>query len=228
MIVLRQLATLIAKDLRLEWRRRARLLVVLVFACTTLLLFSFALGRETELLVKASGGLLVLALLLSSTLGLAESFRVEHEDRALEGLFLLPVDPVAVFYAKTITNTLFLIVLGPILVPVALALYSVHIEPGKLGDFALIWALTASGLAAPGTLYSGMTSRMRGQDVLLPLLLFPLAGPLLIASVRSLTLLITGDAMDELGAWRGLLIAFDVIYWSIGGVLYPFVCEEGT
>jgi heme exporter protein B len=226
--VLRQLVTLLRKDLRLEWRRRARLLVVLVFGGMTLLLFSFALGPDSTVLGRASGGLLVLALLLSSTLGLAESFRVEHEDRALEGLFLLPVEPVAVFYSKAITNTLFLLVLAPVLAPAALILYSVEMDPGAVFDFALIWGLAAAGLAAPGTLYSGMTSRMRGQDVLLPLLLFPLVGPLLLASVKSLSLVILGDAMDQLDSWRNLLIAFDVIYWSIGGVLYPFVCEEGT
>lgn len=226
-MIVRQLVTLLGKDLRLEWRRRARLLVVFVFGAMTLLLFSFALP-ETEMLVRASGGLLVLALLLSSTLGLAESFRVEHEDRALEGLFLLPVEPVAVFYSKAIANTLFLLALGPVLAPAALILYSVQVEPGAIAHFALIWTLAAAGLAAPGTLYSGMTSRMRGQDVLLPLLLFPLVGPLLLASVKSLNLVILGDPMDQLGSWRTLLIAFDVIYWSIGGVLYPFVCEEGT
>ncbi|HVS15022.1 MAG TPA: heme exporter protein CcmB [Thermoanaerobaculia bacterium] len=228
MSALRQLRVLLGKDLRLEWRRRARLLVVLLFGVMTLLLFSFALGPDTHALGRASGGLLVLALLLSSTLGLAESFRVEHDDRALEGLLLLPVEPVAVFYAKALSNTLFLLVLGPVLAPVALILYAVQIDPARLFDFALTWLLAVAGLAAPGTLYAGMTSRMRGQDVLLPLLLFPLVVPMLLAAVKSMTLVILGDPMDQLGSWRGLLISFNVIYWSIGGILYPYVCEEGT
>ena len=228
MSVLDQLAAVLKKDFVLEWRRRTRLLSIVLFGVVTLLLFSFALDGESDALNRAAAGFLVLALLLSSTLGLSESFRIEHENQALEGLLLLPVEPVAFFYGKAIGNALFLLLLAPILMPVALVLYAVEIGANELLQLLALWAAVAAGLAAPGTLYAAMTSRLRSQDVLLPLLLYPLEVPLLLAAVKSFDLVLRGDPMDQLDSWTLFLIAFDVIYWSLCGLLSSFVLEEGT
>ena len=175
MRLLQQTWAIVRKDMLLEWRGRSRILSVLLFGVVTLLLFSFAVGPDSIMLRAAAGGFLVLALLLSSTLGLSESFRVEQEQRAIEGLLLLPVDPVALYYGKCLSNTFFLMILAPVLTPVALILYSVELDvAGFLGLLGL-WTLAAAGLSAPGTLYAAMTSRLQSQDVLLPLLLFLLA-----------------------------------------------------
>ncbi len=227
MSALRQVASLVAKDLLLEWRGRTRFLSVVLFGVVTLLLFSFAAGPNTPAMRSGAAGFLVLALLLSSTLGLAESFRLEQEERALEGLLLLPVDPVALFYAKAIGNTLFLLLLAPILTPVALVLYAVSIEPERVAVLLGLWALAAAGLSAPGTLYAAMTSRLRSQDVLLPLLLFPLVVPVLMGAVKATALVLSGDPMSQLGSWVTLLGAFALIYWSVCGLLFPYTVEEG-
>jgi heme exporter protein B len=226
MRVLRQAVEVLRKDLLLEWRRRARLVAVLVFAINVLLLFSFALGADAATLRLAAGGLLMLTLLFSSTLALGESFRAEHEHAALEGLLLLPVDPVAVYYGKAVANALFLILLGPFLVPAALVLFGGEVDAPSALRLCALWAAIAAGLAGPGTLYAAMTGNVRGQDVLLPLLLFPLEIPVLVAGVRSTSLVLAGDPMSQLGGWVGLLLAFDVIYWSLCGVLFPYVVEE--
>ena len=228
MTLLRQAAAVLGKDLRLEWRRRTRLLSIVLFGVVTLLLFSFAVGPDSEALRGAAAGFLVLALLLSSTLGLSESFRVEHENRALEGLLLLPVEPMALYYGKAVGNTLFLLLLAPILGPVSLVLYGVELHPTALLQLFGLWALAAAGLAAPGTLYAAMTSRLQSQDVLLPLLLFPLEVPVLLASVKAFDLVLSGDAMSQLGSWALFLVSFDVIYWSLCGILFPQVVEEGS
>ena len=226
MTVLRQVVALVRKDLLLEWRGRSRFISVLLFGAVTLLLLSFAVGPDSAALAKSASGFLVLALLLSSTLGLSESFRLEQEESALEGLLLLPVDPLAVFYSKAISNTLFLVLLAPVLTPVAIILYTVELAPLGLGALVGLWALAAAGLSAPGTLYAAMTSRLRSQDVLLPLLLFPLVVPVLMASVKGASLILTGDPMEQLGSWSALLISFDVIYWLLCGVLFPYVVED--
>ena len=119
----------------------------------------------TPLISTAAAGFLVLALLLSSTLSLSESFRLEQEDRALEGLVLLPVDPVALFYGKAIGNTLFLLLLAPLFTPVALVLYTVELGFMKILTLVGLWALAAAGLSAPGTLYAAMTSRLRSEGL---------------------------------------------------------------
>lgn len=223
---LSQARTIVLKDLRLEWRGRSRFLSVVLFGVVTLLLFSFAVGPDSQALSKASAGFLVLALLLSSTLGLTESFRLEEVDQALEGLYLIPVDPLAIYYGKASGNTLFLVLLAPILAPIALVLYSVELSPEGLMKLFGVWTLTALGLSAPGTLYAAMTSRIRSQDVLLPLLLFPLVVPVLMASVKSMDLILQGDPMSQITSWTWLLISFNIIYWSVCGVLFSYVTED--
>ena len=166
----RQTGVIVRKDLLLEWRGRSRFISVLLFGIVTLLLFSFAVGPDSVALRAGAAGFLVLALLLSSTLGLSESFRLEQEDRALEGLLLLPVEPMAIFYGKAIGNTILLVVMAPILVPVALILYAVELDAGAVARLLVVWVLAAGGLSAPGTLYAAMPSRLRSQDVELPVL----------------------------------------------------------
>lgn len=218
--------TVLRKDMLLEWRGRSRILSVMLFGMVTLALFSFAVGPDTVMLRAGASGFLVLALLLSSTLALAESFRLEHEQCALEGLLLLPIDPVAVYYGKALGNTLFLCFLAPVLMWSALVLYAVEFTLGTIVQLLGIWVLAAAGLSAPGTLYAAMTSQLRSQDVLLPLLLFPLVVPVLLGSVKAMDLVMTGDPMEQLRSWCLMLLAFDVIYWSLCGVLFPQAVEE--
>lgn len=227
MRALGQIAALVRKDLLLEWRGRARVLAVLLFGTVTLLLFSFAVGPDSTALRSGAAGFLVLALLLSSTMALSESFRLEQENHALEGLLLSPVWPMALFYSKALSNTLFLVLLAPILTPIAVILYAVDLEPAGFFGVIGLWTLAAAGLSAPGTLYAAMTSRLRSQDVLLPLLLFPLVVPVLLGSVKAMDLLLNGDPMGQLPSWSLLLAGFDVIYWSLCGVLSSYVVEEG-
>ncbi|MEO8276189.1 MAG: heme exporter protein CcmB [Thermoanaerobaculia bacterium] len=227
MLAARPTAVLLGKDLRLEWRARARLAAVGVFGLLALVVFSIAVGPDTKALAAGAAGFLVIALLLCSTLALGESFRLENERRALEGLLLLPVRAGALFYSKAIANTLTLTALAPGLSLFGFVLFGVEIRAAGIGSFLGIWCLAAAGLAAPGTLYAAMTSRLRGRDVLLPLLLFPLVVPVLIAACKALSLVLTGDPMAQLRSWTLMLLCFDLIYWSLGGILLPYVLEEG-
>jgi heme exporter protein B len=212
------------KEFLLQWRTRAQAVAVFVFGATALLLFSFAIGPNAAALRQHAAGFLWLALLLSSTLTLSESFHEEMENRALEGLLLLPTSPRAVYYGKAIANAVQLVLVGIVLVPVMTVLYDAG--TGHLGTLLLIIILGAAGLAAPGTLYAGMTSQIRAQQMLLPLLLFPLIVPVLLAAVKATSLVILGDPMEQSGAWLLLLAAFDGIYWSLCGLLFERVVEE--
>ena len=197
---------------------------VFVFGATSLLLFSFGVGPNSEVLRQFSAGFLWLGLLLSSTLTLAESFHAEMENRALEGLLLLPADPRALYYGKAIANWIQLSLLGTALVPVMVILY----DAGTTRVLSLIGIiiLGAAGLSAPGTLYAGMTAQVRAKQTLLPLLLFPLIVPALLASVKATSLVILGDPMHTLRSWLLLLASFDAIYWTLCGLLYPRVVED--
>lgn len=212
------------KELLLQWRTRGQFMAVFVFGAAALLLFSFAIGPDASALRTFSAGFLWLGLLLSSTLTLAESFHAEMENRALEGLLLLPSDPRALYYAKAIANWLQLTILGIALVPVMVVLYDAGTT--RLLTLLLVIILGAAGLSAPGTLYAAMTAQLKAKQTLLPLLLFPLIVPALLASVKATSYVILGDPMGQARPWIVLLGAFDLIYWSLCGLLYGRVVED--
>lgn len=212
------------KELLLQWRTRAQIMAVFVFGATSLLLFSFAIGPNSEALRLHAAGFLWLALLLSSTLTLAESFQVEMEHRALEGLVLLPVSAPAIYYGKALANWFQLSILGVALLPVMLVLYDTGLP--NLFQLIVVLLLGTAGLSAPGTIYAAMATQARAKQTLLPLLLFPLVVPVLLASVKATSLLLLGDPMNQTRSWIGLLVAFDLIYWSLCGLMFGRVVED--
>jgi heme exporter protein B len=212
------------KDMLLQWRTRGQLVAVFVFGAASLLLFSFAIGPNAAALRQFAAGFLWLGLLLASTLALADSFESEMSQRALEGLLLLPTDQRALYYAKAVANLIQLTVLGIALVPVMVVLYDAGTP--RAGALVGIVVLGAAGLSAPGTLYAAMTAQARARNTLLPLLLFPLVVPALLAAVKATSLLILGDPMGQVRAWTLLLVVFDAVYWSLCGLLFERVVED--
>jgi heme exporter protein B len=219
-----QLLSALRKEALLQWRTRGQLVAIFAFGATALLLFSFAAGPDAASLRQHAAGFLWLALLLSSTLTLAESFQSELEQRALEGLLLLPAGERPLYYGKALSNCAQLTLLGLGLVPLMVVLYDAALP--RVASLAGVIALGSAGLSAPGTLYAAMASQARARQALLPLLLFPLVVPVLLAAVKATALLIEGDPMGQLRSWTALLLCFDAIYWSLGGLLFGRVVED--
>jgi heme exporter protein B len=217
---------ILRRDLLQEWRGRARLGATFAFGVTTLLLFSFGAGPDPDLLRTHAAGYLWLAIMLTSTLSLAESFRTEMQNQALDGVLLLPTDARAVYYGKMVANLVVLCGLGVAMLPFVVALYDVVPALG-FARLVGVLGLGCLGIAAPGTLYAALAARARGRDVLLPLLLFPLVVPALLAAVSATGLVIAGDPMDQLGGWTRLLAAFDAVYAALCGALFARVVEDG-
>ena len=216
---------LLRKDLLLEWRSRSRINALIFFSLATLLLFSFALGPDTALLRRGAGGYLWLAVLLASVLSLGESFRVERENASLEGLRLVPAPARAIFLSKALANAVLLLGLAMVLVPVLVAILDVRVVL-PLHTLLEILVLGALAIAAPGTLHGAIASHARARDVLLPLLLFPILIPALVAAAKSTALVFDGDPMGQVDSWLGLLGSFDLLYWALGFALFPRVIEE--
>jgi heme exporter protein B len=146
------------------------------------------------------------------------------EEQALEGLLLLPASARALYYGKAIANWAQLALLGVALVPVLVVLYDAWTP--RLVSLVGIILLGTAGLSAPGTLYAAMTAQSRARQTLLPLLLFPLVVPVLLAAVKATSLLILGDPMEQLRPWASLLVVFAVVHWAIGGLLFGRVVED--
>ena len=221
--VLGGVLAVIRKDLLVEWRARAQVVALLGFAVVVLLLFSFAVGPDSMALARHAGGYLWLALLLSSTLLLARSMQNEVESGALEGLLLIPVPAASIFYGKALANTVLLVLVALVALPVDLAITGAQVVSPGVALAVLL--LGSAGVAAPGTFYAALTARVAGRQLLLPLLLFPLIVPALLAAVKATTLAMTGDPMNQVNSWLTLLLAFDLIYWSLCGLLFEKVIE---
>jgi heme exporter protein B len=220
-----QCVLVLRKELRHLWRARTRATATGAFALATLFLFSFAGGLDGETLRGNAAGYLWVGLLLASTLALGESFRVETEHGALEMLLLLPVHPVAIFVGKALGNTLTLLLVGLTMVPFTVALFDAAPREG-LSRLVLCIVAGAAAIAAPGTMHAALSSRARARDVLLPLLLFPLVLPCVVASTMATRLVITGDPMGQFGSWLSVTVGFAVVHWSLGALLFPLVVED--
>ena len=224
MNVVGQIVQVLRKDLLIEWRARSRAFALACFMLTILLLFSFAVGADTATLRAHAGAYLWLSLLLSSTLLLAQGFHVEVESGAIETVMLAPTHAPALYYGKALANVAQLVLLALVAVPFVLGLFDASVrESGLLLGVTVV--LGCAGLAAPGTLYAALTARLGARQLLLPLLLFPLIVPCLLASVKATSLVMTGDPMQQVPSWLQLLAAFDVLYWAVCGVLFGRVID---
>lgn len=219
-----QVAVLWHKELSIEAAQRTRMRALLPFALLVLLLFSFAVGPEPRLLSRLAAGFLWLAILFSTVLCLGESMQLERANGALEGLRLLGVNASALFVAKALGNAVFVVCLAVALVPASMALFDMRLTMGAvpLGGVLLLGALA---LCAPGTLFAALASEAHAKDVLLPLLMFPLLVPCLLAAVKASALVMLGDPMGELGSWLGLLGLFNLTYWPLCALLFERVLE---
>ena len=224
MNVIGQIVQVLRKDLLIEWRARNQAFALACFMLTILLLFSFAVGADTATLRTHAGAYLWLSLLLSSTLLLAQSFHVEVESGAVETVMLAPTHAPALYYGKALANVAQLVLLALVAVPFVLGLFDASVRESVLMLGATI-LLGCAGLAAPGTLYAALTARLGARQLLLPLLLFPLIVPCLLASVKATSLVMMGDPMQQVPSWLQLLAAFDVLYWAVCGVLFGRVID---
>ena len=224
--MIRQLFAVLYKELLTEFRQPSRVSGIFFFAMTLVLLVGIS-SPSTKSFEKFAAATLWLGLTLASTRSLDQSYAVELEHNALEGLVLWPVDPRAIYYGKAIANTLTLFLVCLALTPIVLGMADASIE-GSLWRFFAFLALGCAGLAAPGTLFGLISGVARGSSVLLPLLLIPLLVPMLLAGARGTMLVMEGGPAAEMEApgWMMVLVLFNALHWSLGGVFYSFIIED--
>ena len=210
---------LAAKDLLIERRSRVLVNQVLPFSGLVMVVFAFALGTG-GVLERAAPGLVWLAVLFSSLSTVQRSFGLETADGALESLRVAGVDPIALFLGKAAALAIELLVLVTVLLGLAVVLYGT--EPRAEGIVLLVTtAISATlGLAALGTIYGGLAAGGSGRETLLPLLVLPVAAPVLIGATRGVEAALGTDrtAVSEGWPWVGLLLVFAVAI-GVGGAL---------
>jgi heme exporter protein B len=220
----RRVRAIARKDVTTELRAKAGFNSVASLGVTILVLLGLALGPDAEALRNAAVGAVWLALLFSGVLAFNRSFQVELESGALEPLLQYPGPRWTIFAGKLLGNGIFLMLMAAIVVAAGVVLFGVRI-PTRWPSLLGVLALGVVGLVVLGTFYASMASRSRAREVLLPLLLFPMLVPVLLAATTASKALLGADVMHEAGAWIRLLVAYDLVFLTATFIAFEHVIE---
>ena len=213
--MLRAILLIVRKDLTVEVRSRELAYTTLFFAVSCVLVFAFSLVQEGRAAEGVGAGVLWMAIMFAGNLALGRTFERERQSETLRALMLVPAPRPAVYLGKLTGIVLLLAITEAVLVPLVALLF----ESALLSHpfwLASVVATGTVGFAAVGTLFAAMLVRARSRDVLLPVLLYPITVPVLIAGVRA-TVAIAQPEFDVevVRFWLMLLVAFDIVFITL-------------
>ena len=219
MVFLRTALLVLRKDVAIEVKSREILYTTLFFAISCVLIFSFAFVREgappQEAAADVAAGILWIAVAFSGTLALGRTFERERYGETLKALLLAPAPRPAIYVGKLLGMVLLMTVAELLLVPMVSLLFQAALFARPLLVAALLFAGTV-GFAAVGTLFAAMLIRARTRDVMLPILLYPITIPVIIAGVRGTSALLTVPPDEAVATmWLGVLTSFDVVFVTL-------------
>lgn len=221
---LRAMSAVVWKDLSAELRSRELLSSMLVFALLVILIFNFALELDATARANVTSGVLWVTFVFAGTLGLNRSLAIEKDRGCLDGLLLAPVDRTAIYFGKAAANLVFILVVAAIVLPLYSVLYNTNLF-GQAG-LLLVILLGAEGYVAVGTLLATMAVQTRTRDMLLPILLFPVVIPVLVAAVKASSGYLQALPAEEIVPWINLLVTYDIVFTAVAFMVFEFVVEE--
>jgi heme exporter protein CcmB len=203
------------KDLTIEVRSREIAYTTLFFAVSCVLVFAFALVREGRAIEDGAAGILWISIAFAGTLALGRTFERERQSETLRALLLAPADRPAIYIGKLLGVVALLAGAEVILVPLVALLFQAPLLMHPFWLAAVIVTGTL-GFSAVGTLFAAMLVRARTRDVLLPVLLYPITVPVIIAGVRATAALVEPELDAAIVQfWLALLVCFDVVFVTL-------------
>ncbi|HLN84598.1 MAG TPA: heme exporter protein CcmB [Candidatus Binatia bacterium] len=225
MELVKQTLLLLWKDLLLELRRRDSLLTMFFFGTLLLFVFHFSFDLPPDKVAEMAPALLWLAFLFTGTLGLTQLFQVERENHCLEALLLSPLDRGALFLAKSCFTLLLMFLVEAVVMPLFWILFNLQ-GWNLLPQLFLVTLLGTVGFCVLGTIMSAITLRARARELLLPLVLFPLMIPVILATIRCMENIMSAGELGAAWSWLRLLLGFDVIFVTVGILMFDRVIES--
>lgn len=213
------------KDLISEIRSRENISSMLFFALVVILIFSFSFSMDLKAAEDLMPGIIWVAFAFSGILGLGKSFTVELQNDCLQALRISPTPPGAVYLGKLFGNLVFMLVVEALLFPLFVVFFNLSVVE-NLGMLLLIFLAGTVGLSSLGTLFSAMTVQIRAREVMLPILLLPMAVPVMIGSVEATRGALSGDPLQFYGHWLELLLIFDVIFTVVSFWVFDFILDH--
>jgi len=215
MAFFRVAALVMRKDLTVEVRSREIVYTTIFFAVSCVLVFAFALVKEGRPLEDAAAGIMWISVAFAGTLALGRTFERERHAETLRALMLAPASRPAIYVGKLLGIVLLLLVVEAVLVPLVGLLFHAPIANRPFRLTALL-VLGTIGFSAVGTLFAAMLVRARSRDVMLPILLYPITIPVIIAGVRGTAALFEpAPAVDLADMWMALLAFFDIVFVTL-------------
>jgi heme exporter protein CcmB len=204
------------KDLLVEARTREIFFTTVFFAVACVLVFAFGFVREGRPVSDAAAGILWIAIAFSGTLALGRAFERERYGETLRALLIAPIDRPALYVGKLVGILILLAAVEAIVVPLVALMFQAALFDHALLMIGLLAAGTI-GFSAVGTLFAAMLVRARSRDVMLPVLLYPITVPVIIAGVRGTAALLQADGsgLPMARAWLAMLVAFDVMFITL-------------
>ncbi len=220
-----QFYAILRKDLLMELRSKDIISSMLVFSLIVVVIFNFIFDPGSGQMKTMTPGILWVAIIFAGNIGLARSFAREQEQGMMHGLLLCPVDRTIIYLAKVTGNIIFILLVQLVTLPVMIILFD--LEPGVVfGPVLLVLFLGIFGFASVGTIFSTMSANTKSKEVMLPILLFPIIVPILLAATKSTASLLNGNGLADTMSWIKLLIGFDLIFFVVCFLLYEYVLEE--
>ncbi len=222
---LHKVAAIAIKDLRAEARTRDLTPAMLVYSLIVIVVFNFVFEPGVAERGSLAPGVLMIAFTFAGMLGLSRSFAAEREEEALRGLVLAPMDRSAIYLGKLLSNLAFLF--GIALTSLLAVGFFFNLDILRvLARLALVLLLAILGFVAVGTIYAGLASNIRFREVLLPILLFPVIVPILIAAVNAMGMIMRDRPMADASQWLRLMVGYDAIFVIVGVLIFDNVVRE--
>jgi heme exporter protein B len=216
----RALFTHLAKDLRIEWRSKEAVNSMLFFALLVVVLFSLAFDPRGAFARDIAGGVLSVATMFASVSALNQAWAREIRHQVLDAQRMAPTPGADMFLAKVLANFLFVTIVQIVLAPIFVVMYNLHIL-GQAWQLLLVLPLGTWALVANGTFFAALSIRSRNRELLLPLILFPIFIPALLAMVQATGAILTGESDPSL--WIKLLVGYDIIFTTISLLLFEVI-----
>jgi heme exporter protein B len=210
------------KDILAELRTREMFSSMLVFALLVIVIFNFSFELRVENVALVAPGVLWVTFAFASTLELNRSMATEMENDCLDGLFLAPMDRGVIYFGKMLGNLIFISAIEAIMLPIFSVLFNLSLIQLPL---LLTIFLGTVGFAAVGTLLAAMAVNTRAREVMLPVLLFPVILPVVIAAAKVTGGILDGVPLAELAYWLRFLAAFDIIFLVVSYLTFDFVVQ---
>jgi len=220
-----KLWAIILKDLTGEFRSKETILSMSLFSFLVLIIFSFAVGTGAMNSKEIIPGILWVAFIFSSLMGLSRSFGSERDRKTLQGLLLCPVSPWGIYLAKMIGMFILTAIMEIFTLSMFTVLYNLNLLP-FLFPLSLVIFLGTLGFGTIGTIFSAMTAATKSREVALAILVFPISIPVIIASVKATGTILDGKSIQEVYPWLKILLAFDSVFLLLAYLTFGFIIEE--